>query len=157
MALPMREQTPCHLVVTQLSPQICDLVGATAASDGTGSSTEKPGTPPPTKGTSSTTTTPDPKDHGGDSKQPAVTDATPAEGSSGGRVGVILAVLTLVSLAGAGGFLLLRNPERREYLRSLFRGRNVLVQYSRVRTNEEASLLMHPPGALSDSDDEMLI
>uniref|UniRef100_A0A8D8IFW6 Cation-independent mannose-6-phosphate receptor n=1 Tax=Culex pipiens TaxID=7175 RepID=A0A8D8IFW6_CULPI len=152
----VNEQTPCHLVVTQLSPQICDLVGATAASDGTGSSTEKPGTPPPTKGTSSTTT-PDPKDHGGDSKQPAVTDATPAQGSSGGRVGVILAVLTLVSLAGAGGFLLLRNPERREYLRSLFRGRNVLVQYSRVRTNEEASLLMHPPGALSDSDDEMLI
>lgn len=77
-------------MVTQLSPQICDLVGATAASDGAGSSTEKPGTPPPTKGTSSTTTTtttPDSMDHGGDPKQPAVTDATPAEGSSGGRVG----------------------------------------------------------------------
>lgn len=150
----VNEQTPCHLVVTQVTPQICDLVGATAATAGNGSSiTEKPATEEPSQGTSTASTTP--KDHSGE--QQAVTEPTPAEGSSGGRVGVILAILTLLTLAGVGGFLLLRNPERREYLRSLFRGRNVLVQYSRVRTNEEASLLMHPPGALSDSDDEMLI
>ncbi|XP_055618320.1 cation-independent mannose-6-phosphate receptor [Toxorhynchites rutilus septentrionalis] len=138
----INQQSPCHLLMTQTSPKVCAFVGATV------SNRSEPH--PPNDG-----------NHSGATDKPANqtdTNNSVTDDVGGGTVGIILAVLTLISLAGAAAFLLLRNPERRANMRELLRGRNVLVQYSRVRTNEEAaSLLMQPPGTLSESDDEMLI
>uniref|UniRef100_A0A0P6IVT0 Putative cation-independent mannose-6-phosphate receptor n=1 Tax=Aedes aegypti TaxID=7159 RepID=A0A0P6IVT0_AEDAE len=138
----INEQSPCHLILKQVSPQVCPLVGASGSEDrpaGTTTTIKPPGptsivtptkspitsTAIPTVATSSSTPASEKSD--GDSNAPS----DGGTDSGGGSVGIILAVLTLISLAGAGGFMLLRNPERRDQLRSLFRRRNVLVQYSR--------------------------
>ncbi|XP_062539361.1 cation-independent mannose-6-phosphate receptor [Armigeres subalbatus] len=162
----INEQSNCHLLLTQLSPHICTFVGASSNETDSNS----PGADATTATTTTTTITPSEPTSKvvtpTSTASPASSDPTASKDdatSSGaddnsGTLGIILAVLTLISLVGAGGFLLLRNPERRDQLRSLFRRRNVLVQYSRVHTsNEEASLLMNPTAVLSDSDDEMLI
>ncbi|CAO1430533.1 unnamed protein product [Diamesa serratosioi] len=66
---------------------------------------------------------------------------------------LLVVILTFVAL-----FYVLRNPERRDILRNIFRRRNTSrVQYSRVRSNEESMLLHNTDGAMSDSDDDIIL
>nr|XP_029711552.1 uncharacterized protein LOC115256748 [Aedes albopictus] len=128
-------QSPCHLILKQVSPDVCGLVGAAAAAaggnDGAGgvSTTLRPPPGPTSIVTAneesrhrrrravSNPTTPA-ADKSGDQNGKVPSDGSTDSG--GGAVGIILAILTLISLAGAGCFMLLRNPERRDQLRSLF-------------------------------------
>ncbi|XP_058444007.1 cation-independent mannose-6-phosphate receptor [Malaya genurostris] len=145
----MNEQSACHLILTQQTPKICAFVGAssrTGGNDDKDHSTEHNLSSTPETKTSTQT----------ESSSSMNDNSAEVSGSPGSALGIILAALTLVSLTGAAALLLWRNPARRECVRSLFGRRNVSVQYSRV-SNEEANLLMHTPGTISDSDDELLI
>ncbi|KAJ6638492.1 Cation-independent mannose-6-phosphate receptor, partial [Pseudolycoriella hygida] len=89
-----------------------------------------------------------------DSTKPDTTD-TDANGEHAGTWGVVF--LTFVILLVFGGIIYMAaNSNRRAKVMSLFRRRSVSVQYSRVLSDEEASLLLPQPGSLSDSDDDLL-
>lgn len=117
----------CGLVLIRETPLICPLLGITI----------------------------NPTD---DSTKPDTTD-TDANGEHTGKIpawGAVLLTLAILLVFG-GSIYMATNSNRRAKVISLFRRRNVSVQYSRVRSDEEASLLLPQPGSLSDSDDDLLV
>ncbi|KAG4079051.1 hypothetical protein HA402_001706 [Bradysia odoriphaga] len=118
----------CGLVLIRETPLICPLLGITI--NPTDDSTKPDTTDTDANG-----------EHTVDTKIPAW--------------GAVLLTLTILLVFG-GSIYMAANSNRRAKVISLFRRRNVSVQYSRVRSDEEASLLLPQPGSLSDSDDDLL-